>query len=842
MKFFNNFIKILLLLSITNLYAHKLDKVSLQLQWKHQFEFAGFYAAKEKGFFKNVGLDVEFLEYDSAKSISQEVLEGRAEYGLSYSSIVAEYLEGKPLVLVANFFKQSPLVLIAQDNIESPKELKGKKIMGVSDSIDNITLLLMLDKFGLKTKDIINIPASFKIDEFINKKIDAMSAFTTNELYYLNKKGIKYTIFDPVVYGAKYYDVNLFTSKIEILQNPQRVQRFKEASIRGWEYALKHKEEIVEIILQKYNTQNKSKEALLFEAKQIEQLMLSNIYKVGSIDKDRVKIIADSFMQAGFVKKIKNRDIEAFIFDSSAFSISFSQKEKEYLEKKKEITMCVDPNWMPFEALVNGEYKGLNSEFLKLFQKELPIPIKVIKTDSWSESIKLAKEKKCDVLSLFMQTKEREKYFNFPTPYLDVPPVIVTKTDKASVIDIHTIGKEKIAVVKDYALVDIIKKKYKNLEVVEVKNTQDGLRKVEDGEVFGFAGSSVAIEYNFQHGEYSSFKISAHFDEKLSFGFGVREDDIYLYNILQKLVQKLSEEDKHDILKKYFTIKYEQKFDYFLFYQLFATMFIIAIIFFYRSRKIKKLNEALQEKMEAELKKSSDKDKMLFHQNKLSAMGEMLENIAHQWRQPLSQINSSVLLIDDILHEKNFRNIDVEERLLEIESLTKYLSNTINDFKDFFAHNKKRNNFLLREMIEKSIYIVKGSLKENNIEVSVEIEQDYRYYGYESELQQVVLVLLNNAKEALVNRSIKTPIINIYIELEDEFYIIKICDNAGGITKNIREKIFEPYFTTKHKSKGTGLGLYMSKKIIEESMDGELNVNNQNKGVCFEIKLKVVDE
>ncbi|EHP29160.1 histidine kinase [Sulfurimonas gotlandica GD1] len=813
--------------------------MSLQLQWKHQFEFAGFYAAKEKGFFKDVGLDVELLEYDSTKSISEEVLEGRAQYGLSYSSIIAEYLEGKPLVLVANFFKQSPLVLIAQESIESPKDLKGKKIMGVSDSIDNITLLLMLDKFGLKTKDIINIPASFKIDEFINKKIDAMSAFTTNELYYLNKKGIKYTIFDPVVYGAKYYDVNLFTSKKEALQNPQRVQRFKEASIRGWEYALKHKEEVVDIILQKYNTQNKSKEALLFEAKQIEQLMFANIYKVGSIDKDRVKIIADSFMQAGFVKKIKNRDIESFIFESSAFSISFSQKEKEYLKNKKIISMCVDPNWMPFEALVNGEYIGLNSEFLKLFQKELSIPIKVIETDSWSESVKLAREKKCDVLSLLMQTKDREKDFNFPTPYLDVPPVIVTKTDKASVVDIYTIGKEKIAVVKDYALVDIIRDKYKNLEVIEVKDTEEGLKKVENGEVFGFAGSSVAIEYNFQHGDYASFKISAHFAEKLSFGFGVREDDIHLYNILQKLVQKLSEDDKHDILKKYFTIKYEQKFDYSLFYQLFAVVLIIAIIFIYRNVKIKKLNEVLQEKMEAELKKSSDKDKMLFHQNKLAAMGEMLENIAHQWRQPLTQINSSVLLIDDILHEKNFRNVDVEERLLEIESLTKYLSNTINDFKDFFANDKMKNEFLLREMIEKSIYIVKGSLKKNNIEVTVDIENDFRYFGYEGELQQVVVVILNNAKDVLLSRNINSPIINISIELKDGFYTIRICDNAGGITKNIREKIFEPYFTTKHKSKGTGLGLYMSKKIIEESMDGELNVKNHNMGSCFEIKLKV---
>ncbi|MFT5835248.1 MAG: C4-dicarboxylate-specific signal transduction histidine kinase [Sulfurimonas sp.] len=289
-------------------------------------------------------------------------------------------------------------------------------------------------------------------------------------------------------------------------------------------------------------------------------------------------------------------------------------------------------------------------------------------------------------------------------------------------------------------------------------------------------------------------------------------------------------------------------FDYFIFEQyLFHELLIIflmaiILILIYKSLIVKKLNQEKNHKDHWELKKISDEEKVLFHQNKLAAMGEMLENIAHQWRQPLSQINSSVLLIDDILHEKNFKNIDVEERLLEIESLTKYLSNTINDFKDFFTHDKMKNSFLLREMIEKSIYIVKGSLKKYNIEVVVDIKKEYKYYAYESELQQVVLVLLNNAKEALVIRNIKDPIINIHIEKIDEFFIIKICDNAGGITKNIRDKVFEPYFTTKHKSKGTGLGLYMSKKIIEESLDGTLSVRNCNKGVCFEIKLRADDE
>lgn len=174
--------------------------------------------------------------------------------------------------------------------------------------------------------------------------------------------------------------------------------------------------------------------------------------------------------------------------------------------------------------------------------------------------------------------------------------------------------------------------------------------------------------------------------------------------------------------------------------------------------------------------------------------------------------------------------------------MTKYLSNTINDFKDFFAQNKQKESFFLRDMIEKSIYIVKGSLKKHNIEVIVDIQDEFKYYGYESELQQVIVVILNNAKDALVNRNILMAKITITIEFNDEFYSIKISDNAGGIANEIKDKIFDPYFTTKHKSQGAGLGLYMSKKIIEDSLDGSLNVYNCENGVCFEIRLGVSSE
>ena len=374
-----NHIFLLLYILISTLGASelKLDNIKLQLQWKHQFEFAGFYAAQEKGFYKDVGLDVEFIEYDNTTDITQEVLDNNAQYGVTYASIIAEYVSGKPIVLLANFFKQSPLVIVAQETIKTPRQLKNKTVMGVSNSIDNVILLTMLDKFGISYDDIKNVPSSFSIDEFVDKKVDAMSVFTTNEIFKLNEKGIKYNIFDPTVYGARYYDINLFTTKKEITENPIRAKNFREASIKGWEYALKHQDEIIDLILKKYNTQKKSKEAYQFEAKQIEQLMLPNLYKIGSIDKFRIQSMADIFIQSGLVKNIKNhtkKDLDKFIF--STIKKSSNSNLESYEKIIQQLNSTISSSLWTYQidllkaTLING-IKNFDIEKIVIYDKEL---------------------------------------------------------------------------------------------------------------------------------------------------------------------------------------------------------------------------------------------------------------------------------------------------------------------------------------------------------------------------------------------------------------------------------------------------------------------------------------
>ncbi len=218
-------------------------------------------------------------------------------------------------------------------------------------------------------------------------------------------------------------------------------------------------------------------------------------------------------------------------------------------------------------------------------------------------------------------------------------------------------------------------------------------------------------------------------------------------------------------------------------------------------------------------------------------MGEMIENIAHQWRQPLSQINSCVLLLDNYLDPKYKEYEKIESKLLEIEELTMYMSKTIDSFKNFFEPNKRHSTFSIEKVVKASLLILKSSIANNSIDIECQGNKNSNFYGLEDELKQVLIIILNNAKDALIDKKTIDAKIIIQTTPKENSYLIAISDNAGGVRQEDIDKIFEPYFTTKHKSQGTGLGLYIAKLIIEDNMMGSLNVKNSNSGAIFEIEL-----
>jgi len=239
------------------------------------------------------------------------------------------------------------------------------------------------------------------------------------------------------------------------------------------------------------------------------------------------------------------------------------------------------------------------------------------------------------------------------------------------------------------------------------------------------------------------------------------------------------------------------------------------------------------------------KEKLLLQQSKMAAMGEMIQNIAHQWRQPLSIIStaSTGLLVKKELGLPTPKE-EVLETLNTINDTTQYLSDTINAFRDFFQQNKDKVNFKVKDIYQKTLNIVQVKFKSIDIEIIENIE-DISITNLDNELIQVLMNILNNAKDALEIKRSNQKFIFVDIYKENESLIIKIKDNAGGIDEQIISKIFDPYFTTKHQSQGTGIGLYMCQEIINNHMEGKLFVKNQSfkyenieyKGAEFKIVL-----
>ena len=227
----------------------------------------------------------------------------------------------------------------------------------------------------------------------------------------------------------------------------------------------------------------------------------------------------------------------------------------------------------------------------------------------------------------------------------------------------------------------------------------------------------------------------------------------------------------------------------------------------------------------------NEKEKLLIHQSKLASMGEMINNIAHQWRQPLTHLGFINMNLQLCLEEKPIDEKYINEKIEESNTQLDFMSKTIDNFRDFYKPNKQKKLFFISEAIKKAIEIMNPIFKESKINLELNIIDDKQINAYENEYSQVVLNLLTNAKDALISRNIKEPLISITLKSDNLRTTTTISDNAGGIESNYIEQIFEPYFTTKEK--GSGIGLYMSKIIIENHFKGKLKVLNNKFGASF---------
>jgi PAS domain S-box-containing protein len=255
-----------------------------------------------------------------------------------------------------------------------------------------------------------------------------------------------------------------------------------------------------------------------------------------------------------------------------------------------------------------------------------------------------------------------------------------------------------------------------------------------------------------------------------------------------------------------------------------------------KTQQLEEVNQSLEKRVEEAVLEIRQRDQALLHQNRLAAMGEMLSNIAHQWRQPLNSLGlHTQLLPSEFKHgglNKEYIDKYVEDGMLIIE----HLSGTIDDFRFFFRPDKEKVAFSVQDSVTRAIKLIKASYDFNNIEIVMNCIDDHIIHGYQNEYSQVILNILCNAKDVLLTRKTVNPKVMITMKVEDGRSVVTISDNAGGIPDEIIDKVFEPFFTTKG-PQGCGIGLFMSKNIIERNMNGLIKVRNNEVGAEFWVKV-----
>lgn len=252
-----------------------------------------------------------------------------------------------------------------------------------------------------------------------------------------------------------------------------------------------------------------------------------------------------------------------------------------------------------------------------------------------------------------------------------------------------------------------------------------------------------------------------------------------------------------------------------------------------QTAKLLELNQTLEHRVAKEIEKNEEKQKLLFWQSRMASLGQMLANIAHQWRQPLTELTLTLFNVKKAVKKENTKEIDAYYK--ESLEIINNMSKTIDDFSNFFNPNKDKEEFCLKSSIEEALAITKKMVEKNDIKVETHLKK-IDIFGVSNELSQIIINLLQNSTDAFKDKETKKKIA-IKSFLDENYAIIEFKDNAGGIEEKTLDKVFEPYFTTKHQSNGTGLGLFMSKMIIEKSLNGKIALENCCDGIIITIKL-----
>jgi polar amino acid transport system substrate-binding protein len=572
------------------------EKVSVQLQWADQFQFAGYYIAKEKGFYKDAGLEVNIQKFDPKKIAVDEVIAGRSTYGIGRSSLLVDRMKGKNIVLLAAIFQSSPFVLLSQKSadIKTPRDLIGKRIMMTEDFQDTISIRAMLNSQGIGMDELKFLEHSYNPVDIANGKADVMASYISNEPFILKEKGIETNAISPEAYGFDFYSDILFTTESEVQKHPKRLRAFVDATLRGWEYAFEHIPETAQLIRERYNIQNKSVESLIYEGEVLKSLAYRGNQPLGAMTSDKFRRISDIYRVMGIHQDEKRLD--GFIYDdTNKYSVPMRVNERAFLHTNT-IRYTLMEQWPPFNFTTENnprELQGIAVDFWQLIVERTGMKTSFIPSSTWGEVFELIKSKTADVTLGTSISKEKEHYALFSKPYATFTNVIVTNKSIGFLPGLSALEGKRVAIAQDYSVMGSIAAKYPDIRIIEAEDTREALKMLSSGRVDAVVDVLPVVAYLINTDHHIDLKVSGTTEFDFDVRMMIRNDYPELKTIVDKAIDSISVTEREKIINRYIAIAYENRIDYSWVYGIGFGAFLIISIFVYRQFEMGKYHKRL---------------------------------------------------------------------------------------------------------------------------------------------------------------------------------------------------------------------------------------------------------
>ena len=838
--------------------SHALDRISLQLAWKHQFQFAGYYAALHKGYYKQSGLDVTIVEGGEGKFAREELREGRAQYGIAGSELLLHRRDGDPFVVLAPIFQHSPSVLLVKKDsgIDHLQDLIGKKVMLLPGKKDADILAAFLNE-GISLNSIQRLDQSYNIGELIQGSIDAVSAYTTNEPWLLMQENVECLVISPMTYGVDFYSDCLFTTEHELEKYPERVKRFLNMSLRGWEYAMDHPDEIIGILLEKYGV-GKKRQHLRYEAESIREIMLPNLVQIGHMNPGRWRHIASTYEKLGLMEA-----------DFSLYGFLYDPNPKiDFVQLKKIILVAI--------AIIS--IMGLGTGILLFFNRKLKTEIHQRKRaekelqrtlDATTDGI-WSWDFRSDELHFSPQYYQMLGYEpdEFPPTFENWKNLIHPDDRDIALEKVGKYLKTKLGVYRNTCRLRTRNGEYRWIraaaKVVERDENKKAVYLIGHHEdITERKRSEETLSINEQRyksaqrignvGNWEYDLVTETFwgsdQAKRIYGLDPESDRFTTDEIENYIPEK---ERVHqaliDLIEK--ETPYNIEFD-------------ICPRSGPKTRTIRSIAEVVRNETGSPVKvfgvvqditeqRKAEKEKIklaeqLKQSQKMEAIGLLAGGIAHDF----NNILSAIIGYTQLALSEVEKNSPIENDLQQIYVAGNRAKELVTQVLVFARQSEEELKPVRVDLILKEALQLIRSTIPTSIEIKTDINSNSLIMGNHTQIHQIVMNLSTNAAHAMEEHGgilqisltdvlIDGTFYNKKLDLNHGDYIkISFSDTGTGIPSDILDSIFDPYFTTKKIGEGTGMGLAMVQGIVE-SYEGKISVESRSgKGSIFEIYLPV---